>query len=141
MAFPSRSRSRGRRTRTPPSRSASPRRSISPRPMSRSRSHSPAPTPRGGRPNGFRARSFSGERIPVRRSRSFSRSPPPRGGSPQRNTKIVVEKLTKNVNENHLREIFGAYGPVRDVDMPMNRQCECELLVVTAETPAHIPQS
>jgi len=38
--------------------------------------------------------------------------------------KIVVEKLTKTVNENHLREIFGAYGPIRDLDMPMNRQCK-----------------
>ncbi|MCJ1431133.1 hypothetical protein MMC27_000484 [Xylographa pallens] len=35
---------------------------------------------------------------------------------------IVVEKLTKNVNEAHLREIFGAYGPIREVDLPMNRQ-------------------
>ncbi|KAI9732291.1 MAG: hypothetical protein M1835_003501 [Candelina submexicana] len=36
---------------------------------------------------------------------------------------IVVEKLTKNVTESHLREIFGAYGPLRDLDMPINRQC------------------
>ncbi|MCJ1379317.1 hypothetical protein MMC17_002418 [Xylographa soralifera] len=35
---------------------------------------------------------------------------------------IVVEKLTKNVNEAHLREIFGAYGPIREVDLPINRQ-------------------
>ena len=36
---------------------------------------------------------------------------------------IVVERLTKNVNEGHLREIFGAYGSIRDLDLPMNRQC------------------
>ncbi|MCJ1251776.1 hypothetical protein MMC30_009014 [Trapelia coarctata] len=36
--------------------------------------------------------------------------------------RIVVEKLTKNVNEAHLREIFSAYGSIRDVDLPMNRQ-------------------
>ncbi|MCJ1477207.1 hypothetical protein MMC13_005878 [Lambiella insularis] len=36
--------------------------------------------------------------------------------------KIVVEKLTKNVNEDHLREIFGAYGPIREVELPINRQ-------------------
>ena len=36
---------------------------------------------------------------------------------------IVVEKLTKNVNEGHLREIFGAYGAIRELDLPMNRQC------------------
>ena len=35
----------------------------------------------------------------------------------------MVEKLTKNVNEEHLREIFGAYGPIQEVDLPMNRQC------------------
>ncbi|RYP36518.1 hypothetical protein DL767_003341 [Monosporascus sp. MG133] len=38
--------------------------------------------------------------------------------------KIVVEKLTKNINEDHLREIFGHYGPIRDLDLPMNRQCK-----------------
>ena len=36
---------------------------------------------------------------------------------------IVVEKLTKNVNENHLYEIFGAYGPIKDLDLPMNKRC------------------
>ncbi|RDW62090.1 hypothetical protein BP6252_11523 [Coleophoma cylindrospora] len=50
-------------------------------------------------------------------SRSISRSP-----SPIRSTKVVIEKLTKNVNEEHLREIFGTYGTIRDLDMPMNRQ-------------------
>ncbi len=36
----------------------------------------------------------------------------------------MVEKLTKNVREEHLKEIFGAYGQIRDLDMPMNRQCK-----------------
>ncbi|KAI4212755.1 MAG: hypothetical protein LQ351_004648 [Letrouitia transgressa] len=35
---------------------------------------------------------------------------------------IVIEKLTKNVNEGHLHEIFGAYGRIKDIDLPMNRQ-------------------
>ncbi|KAL9027121.1 MAG: hypothetical protein Q9196_004316 [Gyalolechia fulgens] len=35
---------------------------------------------------------------------------------------IVVEKLTKNVNDNHLHEIFGAYGHIKDLDMPLNKQ-------------------
>lgn len=38
-------------------------------------------------------------------------------------SQIVVERLTKNVNEDHLREIFGHYGEIEDLDMPMNRQC------------------
>ncbi|TVY78310.1 RNA-binding protein with serine-rich domain [Lachnellula suecica] len=105
--MPSRSPSRGRqRSRSPysdhshpDSRSASrPRRTISPRSLSRS-----------PRRNG-RYRSAS-------RSASRGRSP-----SPVRSTKVVIEKLTKNVNEEHLREIFGSYGQIRDLDMPMNRQ-------------------
>ncbi|KAH8660680.1 hypothetical protein BGZ60DRAFT_471613 [Tricladium varicosporioides] len=55
-------------------------------------------------------------------SRSLSRGRGGRSLSPIRSTKVVVEKLTKNVNEDHLREIFGLYGEIRDLDMPMNRQ-------------------
>lgn len=36
----------------------------------------------------------------------------------------MVDKLTKNVNEGHLREIFGAYGDIQSLELPMNRQCE-----------------
>lgn len=43
---------------------------------------------------------------------------------------VVIEKLTKNVNEDHLREIFGAYGQIRDLDMPMNRQCKLLSIVL-----------
>ncbi|KAL2148301.1 hypothetical protein VTH82DRAFT_2449 [Thermothelomyces myriococcoides] len=35
---------------------------------------------------------------------------------------IVVERLTKNVNEDHLYEIFGEYGEIDDLDLPVNRQ-------------------
>ncbi|KAI8936800.1 hypothetical protein NX059_006042 [Plenodomus lindquistii] len=35
-------------------------------------------------------------------------------------TQIVVEALTRNVKEDHVREIFGKYGVIKDVQMPMN---------------------
>ncbi|KAH6718518.1 hypothetical protein DL95DRAFT_338442 [Leptodontidium sp. 2 PMI_412] len=99
------------------SRSASrPRRSITPRSVSRS-----------PRRNG-RYRSES-------RSVSRGRSP-----SPIRSTKVVIEKLTKNVNEAHLREIFGQYGQIRDLDMPMNRSFNTNrgtaYILYTSETDA-----
>ncbi|KAG6367647.1 hypothetical protein INS49_001840 [Diaporthe citri] len=53
------------------------------------------------------------------RSRSRSRT---RSESPLKSTKIVVERLTKNVTEEHLREIFGQYGPIDDMDVPLSRQ-------------------
>lgn len=37
---------------------------------------------------------------------------------------IVVERLTKNVTEEHLREIFGQYGEIDDMDVPLSRQCK-----------------
>ncbi|OTA56783.1 RNA-binding domain-containing protein [Hypoxylon sp. EC38] len=104
---------------------------------SRDRYQSRSPTPKSR---------YSRSPTPVRRRRSFTRSPSPvarrngrlrsesrslsrdrdergRSESPLRgSTKIVVEKLTKTINEDHLREIFGQYGPIRDLDMPMNRQ-------------------
>ncbi|RPB23452.1 hypothetical protein L211DRAFT_745760, partial [Terfezia boudieri ATCC MYA-4762] len=33
---------------------------------------------------------------------------------------IVIEKLTKNVTEEHIREIFGVYGDIKFIDMPLN---------------------
>ncbi|MCJ1414140.1 Serine/arginine repetitive matrix protein 2 [Xylographa parallela] len=135
---PSRGRTRSRskvphadRSRSPsvarksPSRSRSPRRSVSPRSLSRSRT--PSDRARYNRRNGrARSTSLSRSRSPRRdarpyRGRTYSRSP---GGAPSvpKSSKIVVEKLTKNVNEAHLREIFSAYGPIREVDLPMNRQ-------------------
>ncbi|CAI7670695.1 unnamed protein product [Penicillium bialowiezense] len=35
--------------------------------------------------------------------------------------KIVVEKLTKNVTENHVREIFGGFGEIEYLDVPINK--------------------
>merc|ERR1711977_226621 len=70
-------------------------------------------------------------------SRSVSRG---RSPSPVRSTKVVIEKLTKNVNEAHLREIFGQYGQIRDLDMPMNRSFNTNrgtaYILYTSETDA-----
>lgn len=41
---------------------------------------------------------------------------------------IVVERLTKNVTEDHLREIFGQYGEIHDMDVPLSRQCKAQTL-------------
>lgn len=38
--------------------------------------------------------------------------------------KIVVERLSKNINEQHLHEIFGNFGHIKDLDLPINRTCE-----------------
>ncbi|OTB02837.1 hypothetical protein M426DRAFT_24272 [Hypoxylon sp. CI-4A] len=100
--------------------------SRSPTPKSR---YSPSPSPARRRPSHSQSRSPSP--VPRRNgrlrsaSRSLSRGPQDRGRSesPLRgSTKIVVEKLTKTINEDHLHEIFGQYGPIRDLDMPINRQ-------------------
>lgn len=37
---------------------------------------------------------------------------------------IVVEQLTKNVTEDHLYEIFGKYGPIKDLKLPLNPVCK-----------------
>ncbi|PFH57823.1 hypothetical protein XA68_14530 [Ophiocordyceps unilateralis] len=77
-----------------------------------SRSPSRSPTPPQRRP---RAASRSWSRGRARDSREPSDVSPPSG------TKIVVERLSKNVREAHLREIFGHYGPIQDLDLPINR--------------------
>lgn len=53
----------------------------------------------------------------------------------QLNRQIVVERLTKNVNEDHLYEIFGQYGSIKDLDLPINRQCESSQLFIFIFTP------
>ncbi|CAL5869346.1 uncharacterized protein PFLUO_LOCUS3575 [Penicillium psychrofluorescens] len=106
--------------------SRSVRRSISPRDEpKRSVTRSPV---RGRDRSRSRTRSPSRGRTPSRsrtggrryRSRSFSRTPSP-NPNPPRSSKIVVEKLTKNVTEAHLREIFGSFGDIEYLDLPINR--------------------
>ncbi|QIW95199.1 hypothetical protein AMS68_000717 [Peltaster fructicola] len=66
---------------------------------------------------GANGASDRGSRRSRSRSRSDSRSP-----AGPRSAKIVIEKLTKNVNEGHLHEIFGTYGTIEELEMPLNRQ-------------------
>ncbi|KAE8552874.1 hypothetical protein EYB25_004253 [Talaromyces marneffei] len=76
-----------------------------------------------------RSRSFTPERGASRssrrgsgrwpRDRSYSRSLTPE--SPKRSSKIVVEKLTKNVTEEHLYDIFGTFGEIHSIDLPLNQ--------------------
>ncbi|CAI4211403.1 unnamed protein product [Parascedosporium putredinis] len=125
MVSESGTRSRGRRgSRTPmsrDSRSPSPRRRQDSRSRSRSRtrsrSYSRSPSPRRNGRYRSRSRSYSRDQS-WSRSRSRSRD----RGDGIKSTKIVVERLTKNVTEDHLREIFGQFGPIDDLDLPMNRQ-------------------
>lgn len=94
------SRSRSRSRSRPRSRSSSRSRSDSySRSSSRSRSRSQS-----------RSRSRS-----LRRSRS-------RYSEPKVTTKLFVRGLSKNVTDEHLKEIFGHYGTIKTVELPMNRQ-------------------
>ncbi|KAF0640221.1 hypothetical protein FPSE5266_10188 [Fusarium pseudograminearum] len=121
---PSRDRHRSR-TRSPTPRSQGSR---SPQRRNQHDSRSPARSPSPQRRNGryrsrSRSRSNSRSRSPSRsRSRGRERSDRGRSGSPPaRSTKIVVERLSKNINESHLQEIFGQFGRIKDLDLPMNR--------------------
>ncbi|KAI1049991.1 hypothetical protein LB506_001490 [Fusarium annulatum] len=127
----SRSPSRGRyrsRTRSPAARSE---RSRSPQRRHHHDSRSPARSTSPQRRNGrYRSRSRTRSRSNSRsrsRSRSWSRGARDRNGrdrsaSPAaKSTKIVVERLSKNINEQHLYEIFGQFGRIKDLDLPINR--------------------
>ncbi|KAJ5708030.1 hypothetical protein N7488_007831 [Penicillium malachiteum] len=108
-----------------PSRSLRSRSRQDSQPRDYSRSPSPDHADRHDRHSRSRSRSSSrgrskGGRRYRSRSRSYSRSPS-RSPSPPRSAKIVVEKLTKNVTEAHLREIFGSFGDIEHLELPMNR--------------------
>lgn len=75
-------------------------------------------------------RSRSRDRKSISRSKSpASRSPRSRSGSPRRRrsaspakiTKIHVGKLTRNVTQEHVQEIFSTYGKIKTCELPMDR--------------------
>jgi len=94
-------------------------------------SHSPSrtPSPRRSRarsssqdsasPRGRRSPSYSPDRRSAsprgRSGRRSTRSPLPRSPSPDRAT-LVVKNLTRNVSGDHLEEIFGHYGAIKEVE-------------------------
>lgn len=82
----------------------------------RSRSYSPDSSDFGNSPiKSIRGRS---------RSRTPSPSPPPpSSGSPARKQDrffLALSNLTRNVNEGHLKEIFGCYGEIIGISYPMH---------------------
>ncbi|KAI7348429.1 hypothetical protein KC320_g6642 [Hortaea werneckii] len=95
----------------------SPTRSATPRSTSRNSSPSRTPSRSRSRSNS-RGRNRRTTRSLTRSSPTHSRTPSP----PPRSTKIVIEKLTKNIHPAHLHEIFSHYGPIADLEMPLNRQ-------------------
>ncbi|KAE8306175.1 hypothetical protein BDV41DRAFT_196967 [Aspergillus transmontanensis] len=91
------------------------------RARSRSRSASRSRMLSRSRSRSWSSRSRSRSRGSRRcRDRSYSETPSPSDSLP-RSSKIVVEKLTKNVTESHLREIFGSFGGIESLDLPMNK--------------------
>lgn len=49
-------------------------------------------------------------------------SPKRRKKSPEpKPTKVHIGKLTRNVNKDHIMEIFSNYGSIKNIDMPMDR--------------------
>merc|ERR1719394_2361995 len=77
-----------------------------------------SPSPKGRSRSGDRrggARSKSGDR---RRSRSGGRK---RSPTPQ-STKIHIGRLTRNVNKDHLQEIFATFGEIKEIEFGSERQ-------------------
>ncbi|KAI9206699.1 uncharacterized protein BJ171DRAFT_597353 [Polychytrium aggregatum] len=66
-----------------------------------------------------RSRSHS-KRSSVSYSRSRSRSRSRAAPAERKPVKVVIHKLTRNVNQAHLEEIFAHFGDIQNVDLPVN---------------------
>jgi RNA-binding protein with serine-rich domain 1 len=85
-------------------------------------------------PERSRSREKKGDRgrarsISMSRSRSRSRSRRSRSRQPKNggHRVVVVHNLSRNVHKGHLEEIFGHYGKVTGVDLPVARGCTLPL--------------
>ncbi|KAK5169564.1 uncharacterized protein LTR77_005540 [Saxophila tyrrhenica] len=114
------------------------------RSTSRGRSRTPAIPPAADADTAMRStsRSLSPARNGNRRTHSRSRSRSSiRSRSPPlpSSAKIVIEKLTRNIQQPHLREIFSTYGDITSIEMPMNTQFMTNrgIAYILFETPAH----
>ena len=55
-------------------------------------------------------------------NRSKSKSPRRKKRTPSpKPTKLHIGRLTRNVNKDHLTEIFSMYGSIKSIDMPVDR--------------------
>jgi len=69
-----------------------------------------------------RGRSPSPRRLDGSDTEMRSLSPPPRDDKEKLRV-VVVKNLTRNVVEGHLRKVFGYYGEIKKVDLPLYAKC------------------
>ena len=111
---------------TPPRKRPAPPRKVSPKPrLSSPRRRSPSPRRRSRSPR----RRSPVRRPPPRKRLSSpesvgSRTPSPRrrrrSSSMTKSMKLHIGNLTRNVNKDHILEIFSVYGRVRSIDLPLD---------------------
>lgn len=52
---------------------------------------------------------------------------------------VIINNLTRNVVESHLRTVFGFYGQIVKLDLPLFTKCECHYLLFILERFSHLP--
>merc|ERR550534_3635474 len=70
-----------------------------------------APPPPAAETKKEKPKADKASRSPSPKRRKRTPTPPPRP------TKIHVGRLTRNVNEEHIKEIFSVYGTIKNIDM------------------------